>query len=83
MTFNPSSGGQPITVTVNEFKSSGVAMGMYNTDESIRSVFEFFIFYPLKNGFSTYYCIFKLFPHLEALLTLQCSTLCREITLCI
>jgi len=36
MTFVPSGGGEPISHVVNEFTGSGVAMGMYNTDESIR-----------------------------------------------
>lgn len=36
LSFTPAAGGQSISVAVNEFKSSGVAMGMYNTDESIR-----------------------------------------------
>jgi isocitrate dehydrogenase len=36
MTFTPKDGGAPITHDVFEFKESGVAMGMYNLDESIR-----------------------------------------------
>lgn len=34
--FIPKNGGEPIVHTVNEFTGSGVALGMYNTDESIR-----------------------------------------------
>ncbi|ODN00161.1 Isocitrate dehydrogenase [NADP] cytoplasmic [Orchesella cincta] len=34
--FVPKDGGEPITHIVNDFKGSGIAMGMYNTDESIR-----------------------------------------------
>ncbi|CAL8126776.1 unnamed protein product [Orchesella dallaii] len=34
--FVPKDGGEPISHIVNEFKGSGIAMGMYNTDESIR-----------------------------------------------
>lgn len=33
--FVPKSGGTPITHTVNEYKGAGVALGMFNTDESI------------------------------------------------
>jgi len=54
MTFNPSSGGQPITVTVNEFKSSGVAMGMYNTDESIRGFAHSSMQYALQRDYPLY-----------------------------
>lgn len=34
--FIPKDGSEPITHIVNEFTGSGIAMGMYNTDESIR-----------------------------------------------
>lgn len=54
LTFNPSSGGQPITVTVNEFKSSGVAMGMYNTDESIRGFAHSSMQYALQREYPLY-----------------------------
>lgn len=36
MTFQPADGGPAETYEVFDFKSSGVAMGMYNVDESIR-----------------------------------------------
>ena len=36
MTFTPEDGSAPITHEVYNFKGSGVAMGMYNTEESIR-----------------------------------------------
>ncbi len=35
MTFTPADGSQPQTFEVYDFKSSGVALSMYNTDESI------------------------------------------------
>ena len=35
MTFTPAGGGAPITHEVMDFKAPGVAMGMYNLDESI------------------------------------------------
>ncbi len=35
MTFTPADGGPPVSHKVYDFKASGVAMGMYNLDESI------------------------------------------------
>jgi isocitrate dehydrogenase len=36
MRFIPKNGGEPIVHVVNEFNGSGIAMGMYNLDQSIR-----------------------------------------------
>ena len=36
MTFEPADGGEPVTREVMAFEDSGVALGMYNLDESIR-----------------------------------------------
>eukprot|EP01112_Ceratiomyxa_fruticulosa_P009053 TRINITY_DN2358_c0_g1_i2.p1 TRINITY_DN2358_c0_g1~~TRINITY_DN2358_c0_g1_i2.p1 ORF type:complete len:415 (-),score=91.25 TRINITY_DN2358_c0_g1_i2:118-1362(-) len=36
MTFTPANGGEKKTYTVCDFQAAGVAMGMYNTDDSIR-----------------------------------------------
>ena len=36
MTFAPAGGGEPVTREVFEFPAPGVAMGMYNLDDSIR-----------------------------------------------
>jgi len=36
ITFTPDDGGQPQSYTVFDFKGDGVALGMFNTDESIR-----------------------------------------------
>lgn len=36
MIFTPSDGSAPQEYTVNEYKGAGVALGMYNTEESIR-----------------------------------------------
>src|SRR5579863_2779732 len=36
MTFTPKGGGQPVTYDVFDFPGSGVAMGMYNLDDSIK-----------------------------------------------
>ena len=35
MTFTPADGGPPVSHTIYDFKASGVAMGMYNLDDSI------------------------------------------------
>ena len=40
MTFTPAGSGEPITRKVYEFPGGGVAMGMYNLDESIRGFAE-------------------------------------------
>lgn len=36
LTYTPTAGGEAITQTINDFKGPGVALGMFNTDESIR-----------------------------------------------
>jgi len=36
MTFQPTDGSAPTTYEIFDFKSSGIAMGMYNVDDSIR-----------------------------------------------
>ncbi len=36
MTFTPEGGGEPVTHEIYNYKGNGVAMGMYNTEESIR-----------------------------------------------
>jgi len=37
LTFTPADGGQPIKLTIQEFKGSGVLQGIHNTDKSINS----------------------------------------------
>lgn len=45
LVFTPSGGGQKQTLEVHQFEGAGVAMGMYNTEESItgfaKASFEF------------------------------------------
>ncbi|KIO31652.1 hypothetical protein M407DRAFT_19391 [Tulasnella calospora MUT 4182] len=36
LVYTPKDGGQPVTMEVYDFKGQGVAMAMYNTDDSIR-----------------------------------------------
>ncbi len=54
MTFEPADGGEPITHTVYEFESSGVAMSMYNVDESIRGFARACLNYGLELGWPVF-----------------------------
>lgn len=54
MTFEPEDGGEPITHTVYEFESSGVAMSMYNVDESIRGFARASLNYGLELGWPVF-----------------------------
>jgi isocitrate dehydrogenase len=54
MTFTPADGGAPIEHEVFTFASSGVAMGMYNLDESIRSFARSCLTYGLTKKLPTY-----------------------------
>ena len=54
MSFVPEDGSAPIEHTVYDFKSSGVAMGMYNLDESIRDFARASLNYGLNRKFPVY-----------------------------
>ncbi len=54
MTFTPSDGGAPIQYEVFDFPSSGVAMGMYNLDESICGFARACFNYGLMRGWPVY-----------------------------
>ncbi|CAA6604075.1 Isocitrate dehydrogenase (NADP) [Rhodospirillaceae bacterium LM-1] len=54
MTFTPDDGGQPITHDVFQFPSAGVAMGMYNLDESIRGFARACMNYAQMKGWPLY-----------------------------
>jgi isocitrate dehydrogenase len=54
MTFTPADGGAPIEHEVFSFTGSGVAMGMYNLDESIRSFARSCLNYGLVKKLPTY-----------------------------
>jgi isocitrate dehydrogenase len=54
MTFTPADGGAPIEHEVFTFTGSGVAMGMYNLDESIRSFARSCLNYGLTKKLPTY-----------------------------
>jgi isocitrate dehydrogenase len=51
MTFTPQDGSAPITHEVHQFPASGVAMGMYNEDESIRGFARACLVYGLQRGY--------------------------------
>jgi isocitrate dehydrogenase len=54
MTFTPATGGEPITRKVYEFPAGGVAMGMYNLDESIRGFARSSFNFALQRGWPLY-----------------------------
>ncbi|KAK7098487.1 isocitrate dehydrogenase [NADP] cytoplasmic-like [Littorina saxatilis] len=55
MKFTPTDGGKPMEFTVYDFKESGgVAMGMYNTDASIKDFAESSFVFALQKGWPLY-----------------------------
>src|ERR1700753_1727311 len=54
MTFQPSDGGAPTTYVVFDFPGAGVAMGMYNLDESIRDFAKASLNYGLSRKWPVY-----------------------------
>ena len=54
MTFTPAAGGEPIEREVMDFAEPGVAMGMYNLDESIRGFARACMNYALDRGWPLY-----------------------------
>ncbi|WP_429911560.1 NADP-dependent isocitrate dehydrogenase [Glycocaulis sp.] len=54
MTFTPEDGSEPITHEIFNFPGGGVAMGMYNLDESIRDFARACLRYGLDRGWPVY-----------------------------
>ncbi|MDG2384610.1 MAG: NADP-dependent isocitrate dehydrogenase [Pirellulaceae bacterium] len=54
MRYEPNDGGDPVEYELFEFPSSGVAMGMYNLDESIRGFARACMNYGLQRGWPVY-----------------------------
>jgi len=54
MTFTPAGGGEPITRKVYQFPGGGVAMGMYNLDDSIRGFARSSLNFSLQRGWPLY-----------------------------
>jgi isocitrate dehydrogenase len=54
MTFTPKDGSEPVELEVYEFPGSGVALSMYNLDESIRDFARASLRYGLTRGYPVY-----------------------------
>ncbi|MGC2199637.1 MAG: NADP-dependent isocitrate dehydrogenase [Stellaceae bacterium] len=54
MTFTPADGGAPVSRQVFDFKGGGVALGMYNLDDSIRGFARSCFNYALQRGWPLY-----------------------------
>ena len=54
LVFEPEGGGQPLDIEVFKFPDSGVAMAMYNLDDSIRDFAKASMNYALNRGFPLY-----------------------------
>ena len=54
LTFTPADGGEPISREVFDFPGAGVALAMYNLDESIRGFARACMIYALHRGFPLY-----------------------------
>ncbi|HLU44693.1 MAG TPA: NADP-dependent isocitrate dehydrogenase [Natronosporangium sp.] len=54
ITYQPADGGEPIEMEVANFSGGGVAMGMYNFDESIRDFTRASFRYGLDRGYPVY-----------------------------
>jgi isocitrate dehydrogenase len=54
LTFTPADGGEPIELDVYDFPGPGVAMAMYNLDDSIRDFARASLRYGLERGYPVY-----------------------------
>ncbi|MEX0923172.1 MAG: NADP-dependent isocitrate dehydrogenase [Rhodovibrionaceae bacterium] len=54
MVYEPAGGGEPVVYEVHDFPESGVAMSMYNHDESIRGFARACMNYGLQRGWPVY-----------------------------
>src|SRR6202035_2794072 len=54
LTYTPSDGGEAIELEVYEFAGGGVAMAMYNVDDSIRDFARASLRYGLDRGYPVY-----------------------------
>jgi isocitrate dehydrogenase len=54
ITFQPADGGEPMELTVADFPGGGVAMGMYNFDDSIRDFARASFSYGLQRNYPVY-----------------------------
>src|SRR5215813_12204507 len=54
ITYTPADGGEPMEMTVADFNGGGVAVGMYNYDDSIRDFARASLRYGLDRGYPVY-----------------------------
>src|SRR5690242_13196238 len=54
LTYTPSNGGDPVELDVYDFPSGGIAMAMYNRDDSIRDFARASLRYGLDRGYPVY-----------------------------
>ena len=54
LTFTPADGGEPIELDVYDFPGAGIAMAMYNLDDSIRDFARASLRYGLERGYPVY-----------------------------
>jgi isocitrate dehydrogenase len=54
LTFTPSDGSEPVELDVYDFPGSGIAMAMYNVDDSIRDFARASLRYGLERGYPVY-----------------------------
>jgi isocitrate dehydrogenase len=54
LTYTPKDGGEPVELNVYDFPSSGIAMAMYNLDDSIRDFARASMRYGLDRGYPVY-----------------------------
>ncbi len=54
LTFTPKDGGEPVELDVYDFPSSGIALAMYNLDDSIRDFARASLRYGLDRGYPVY-----------------------------
>ena len=55
LVFEPADGGGAVTQTVHEFNGGGVALGLFNTDESIRGFARACLNFGLQRGYPVYF----------------------------
>lgn len=55
LVYEPADGGEPLSQTLYEFSGAGVAMGLFNVDESIRNFARACLNFGLQRGYSVYF----------------------------
>ncbi|MGF6753525.1 NADP-dependent isocitrate dehydrogenase [Paraburkholderia sp. GAS42] len=55
LVFEPADGGEPLVQTIHEFPGAGVALGLFNLDESIRGFARACLNFGLQRGYPVYF----------------------------